>query len=162
MLISLAFLLSSNPALATTTTTIGFDQQAPVTCLAPSSACGLGMPHPQGWIGNGNAHNASLRPVTSHGRRKGGGGQGKGGQGKGGDGAFADGLAAWQVLSMPDYRFLKQPHYFRIDKWRREKNISWSMTLLLRHVNNYERTKQHPGGERAELGADGMMTVKKL
>jgi len=112
------------------------------------------MPNAKGWIGKGSGHNMPLRPVSSHGQRKGGGGQGKRGDGRSG-GRFAGGLAAWQALSMQDYTFLKKSHDRRIDKWSRQDNISWCMTLLLRHAHSYEHRP-------AKLEPDGTMSVANL
>ena len=56
---------------------------------------------------------------------------------------------AWQYLSRDRYMWLKRSHDWRLDKWSREKNVSWCLTLLLRHGNPYEdrRVQVNPAGE---------------
>ena len=69
--------------------------------------------------------------------------------------AFHQGQTAWQYLSQADYNVLKRSHDWRLDDWTRENNISWSLTLLLRHVNSYE-------SKQVVLKPDGFVLVSLL
>jgi RNA:NAD 2'-phosphotransferase (TPT1/KptA family) len=78
---------------------------------------------------------------------------------------YDQGQTAYQALSSADYRFLSRTHKWRIDKWNREKCISWSLTLLLRHGESYERSGQYTDQHRADsvpIAADGFAAVEDL
>ena len=73
-----------------------------------------------------------------------------------GGGAFHRGLRSITWLGRSAYNILKRTHKWRLDSWDRINNLSWSLVLILRHANSYERERP------VRLNSDGTLSIEDL
>ncbi len=50
--------------------------------------------------------------------------------------AYDKGMAAWQIFTSAEHRFLEGALRWRIDKWDRQRCVSFYLTLILRHAES--------------------------
>jgi 2'-phosphotransferase len=74
-------------------------------------------------------------------------------------GHYQNGFASWQVLSPDDYMFLETSHggHDKLNRWSRDRLISFSCICVLRHANHYELSRP-----MVQLDCQGFMPVEDM